>query len=185
MVEHFVIPHFVRDALKRRGLPLGTILDFNKVREVLSINDIVLVQTLQKSEVWKKLLGIDHQDVKNFHYGTDMSLYGTWYDSASVENREYLVKILSVLVESGQANDEIAERLFSNNRGVQAQEPVTSYEITDIGPKYYGIIIESGVFPNRTLSNKLLKDILKSMYLYHSQSEIAGLELFRLYMGRL
>ncbi len=185
MVNHILIPRFVQKALNRQKLPLSTIADFNKMRELMSINDIVLIQTLQRSEHWKTLLDITVVEAKDFWYGTDMRLYDLWYSSATEENKTYLVNILSVLVESGQANDEIAERLFNNKGDASAQELENPYEVVDIGPKYYGIILDSGVFPNRDLSNKLVKDILRSMYLYCSQSEVASTELFKLYMSRL
>lgn len=204
MVNYILIPRFIQKALNRHKLPLSSFIDFNKMREFLSINDIVLVQTVQRNEHWKTLLDINVTEDKDFWYSSDMSLYNLWYDSATEENKAYLVNILSVLVESGQANDEIAERLFNkhdcintdnnpSNAGTDAvdcvevvKEPeVQSYEIHDIGPKYYGIILESNVFPNRDFSNKLIKDILKSMYLYCSQSEVARSPLFKLYMSRL
>ena len=185
MVTHIVLPSFVQNVLKRNKLPLSTIADFNKVRELLSINDIVLIQTLNRSEHWKTLLGVNVVEAQNFWYGSDMSLYDLWYNSATEENKTYLVNILSVLVESGQANDEIAERLFNNKENTPAQELENSYEIIDIGPKYYGLLLEPGVFPNRDLSNKLVKDLLRSMYLYCSQAEVARTELFKLYMSRL
>lgn len=185
MVTHILLPRFVQNVLKRNKLPLSSLTDFNKVRELLSINDIVLIQTLNRPEHWKSLLGINIVEAQKFWYGSDMGLYKLWYDSATEENKTYLVNILSVLVESGQANDEIAERLFNNKEGTLAQELEKPYEIVDIGPKYYGLLLEPGVFPNRDLSNKLVKDILKSMYLYCSQSEVAQTEIFRLYVSRL
>lgn len=186
MVTYFLIPKFARSALSRQQLPLSTFLDFNKMREILSINDIVLINTLQKGSNWAKLLGIGRCSVEqDFWFDSSMSLYDIWYKSATEENKTYLLNILSVLVESGQANDEIAERLFNNSHGSEIGKIEQPYEIVDIGPKYYGIILESGVFPNWDLSNKLIKDILRSMYLYGSQSEIAKTEFFRLYMNRL
>lgn len=205
MVNHILIPRFVQNVLKRNKLPLSTVADFNKVRELLSVNDIVLIQTLQRGEYWKTLLSITPVEDNMLHIASDMHLYDLWYASSTEENKAYLVNILGVLVESGQAKDEIAERLFNNNGGAtdktidgelsndpldnvvaQAQEPETlPYEIIDIGPKYYGIILDSGVFPNREFSNKLIKDILRSSYLYCSQSEVAQTQLFRLYMNRL
>ena len=205
MVNHILIPRFVQNVLKRNKLPLSTVADFNKVRELLSVNDIVLIQTLQRGEYWKTLLSITPVEDNMLHIASDMRLYDLWYASATEENKAYLVNILGVLVESGQAKDEIAERLFNNDGGAgdkavvgevsndpidqvtaQAQEPETPpYEIIDIGPKYYGIVLDSGVFPNREFSNKLIKDILRSSYLYCSQSEVAQTQLFRLYMNRL
>ena len=204
MVNHILIPRFIQKALSRHNLPLSSFIDFNKMREFLSINDIVLVQTLQRNEHWKTLLDITAVEDKDFWYGTDSCLYNLWYESATEENKTYLVNILSVLVESGQANDEIAERLFNNHDCVESNDSVASnnisvievadsvnkletqpYEVHDIGPKYYGIILESSVSPNRDFSNKLIKDILKSMYLYCSQSEVARSPLFKLYMDRL
>lgn len=205
MVNHILIPRFVQNVLKRNKLPLSTVADFNKVRELLSVNDIVLIQTLQRGEYWKTLLSITPVEDNMLHIASDMHLYDLWYASATEENKAYLVNILGVLVESGQAKDEIAERLFNNDGGAgdkavvgevsndpidqvtaQAQEPETPpYEIIDIGPKYYGIVLDSGVFPNREFSNKLIKDILRTSYLYCSQSEVAQTQLFRLYMNRL
>lgn len=205
MVNHILIPRFVQNVLKRNKLPLSTVADFNKVRELLSVNDIVLIQTLQRGEYWKTLLSITPVEDNMLHIASDMRLYDLWYASATKENKAYLVNILGVLVESGQAKDEIAERLFNNDGGAadkavvgevsndpidqvtaQVQEPETPpYEIIDIGPKYYGIVLDSGVFPNREFSNKLIKDILRTSYLYCSQSEVAQTQLFRLYMNRL
>ena len=204
MVNHILIPRFIQKALSRHNLPLSSFIDFNKMREFLSINDIVLVQTLQRNEHWKTLLDITAVEDKDFWYGTDSCLYNLWYESATEENKTYLVNILSVLVESGQANDEIAERLFNKHDCVESNDSVASnnisvievadpinkletqpYEVHDIGPKYYGIILESSVFPNRDFSNKLIKDVLKSMYLYCSQSEVVRSTLFKLYMDRL
>lgn len=205
MVNHILIPRFIQNVLKRNKLPLSTVADFNKVRELLSVNDIVLIQTLQRGEYWKTLLSITPVEDNMLHIASDMRLYDLWYASSTEENKAYLVNILGVLVESGQAKDEIAERLFNNDGGAtdktidgelsndpldnvvaQAQEPETlPYEIIDIGSKYYGIILDSGVFPNREFSNKLIKDILRTSYLYCSQSEVAQTQLFRLYMNRL
>ncbi len=192
MVTHILIPRFIQRALGKHNLRLSDIANFNKVKEVLSSNDIVLLQTLNNSKHWGQVLDLNVVERNDIYFGTDMSLYSLWYENATPENRTYLVNVLSVLVDSGQANDEIAERLFNNSGNEeaiatsQAQEPdKLPYEIIDIGPKYYGIIIEPNVFPNRDFSNKLIKDILKSTYIYCNQSEVARMELFRLYMGRL
>lgn len=210
MTTYTLIPRFIQRVLQRHQLPLSSILNFDKMKETLSVNDIVLLASLQESKYWARLLSCNEFGgvaESQFYYGSYLNIYELWYKTANPENSSSLVKILANLVESGQANDEIVERLFSNKKGVNyaapisqgenpdgmsavtsretAQEPAQPYEIIDIGPECYGIIIESGVFPDRELSNKLIKDILKSMYIYMSQSEVAQTQFFKLYLDRL
>ena len=177
-----LIPHFVLDVLKRHNLPSSTILDFDKLREVVSVNDMAALNNLQ--ECWSSILETNR--MKHFYCDNETSLYNLWNNSATGDGKTFLDNVFSqVLVETGQNQKELSERLFDAQS--KSENHQKAYELIDMGNKVFGVVIYPGFFPveKSTLSKNILKDIVRAMYLYYVQSRIARSPFFELYVKSL
>lgn len=173
MVNYILIPSFIRDTLVRRNFSVSAILDFNKIREVLSINDIAILLRLQK---------FNEAILPNSKDAFDFNLYNSWFNSSSKENNPYLDSALALSTQT-QTDLAIKDRIFNPDQKDSSR--METYEINDLGSKYYGIVLFPGIFPNKELSSTLIKDIIRGMYVYCPHDEIAETTLFRYYVQTL
>lgn len=179
MINFIFIPEFVATSLSRKGIELATILDFAKLRQSLSINDIAITAELQK-HLDKLLPSIPGKET---YYGFENSLVDTWYQNADAETQVYINEVFSkVLVDSGQAKQETIDRLFNKDYQSEEASKETPYDLVDLGRKYYGIIVKPGIFPDPYQSKQLIRSLVKASYVYETQDVIAQSSLFRQYV---
>ena len=178
MTEFIFLPNNIKNVLARNKYTWTDFLHYECARDVFATNDIVFMLALNDEATNPLLFSSTDGVFKN-------ALIRIWMDS--VKNNSELSNSLSSLyhdlVLTGQANKEVSDRLFNNNPSTN--ENKKPYEIVDISDKCYGVLLEPGHFPNYDLSNKLIRDLIKAMYVYHSQSDIAHTKLFELYLKRL
>lgn len=184
MITYLFIPSFIRDQLTRNNLPLSKIKDFETVKRLFSINDIALLVQLAKQDNTNKILSPFKTQESSVYICSDILNYWNKYLVKNQEVSQDFFKNLNVLVDSGQAQKELVERLFKTE--TPAIEADKKYEITDIGDQCYGVIVYPDVFPNSIYCKELIRDMIGVMYCYKRIDEIAREEdLFKHYVNQL
>lgn len=174
MVNFVLVPGFAQDVLKRNHLPLSAFLDFKTLRGVMSVNDIVLAAALQ--DQWTTLCGPEVQ------YYSNHTLETHWMKTATPTDQKFLNEVIFRLArESGKSiNKEMEERLFDSAlKGSTDQMP---YKIYDLQSELYGIVIYPGFVSDSRIQNKLVEDIVKSLYVYCAHHQVAESPFFARYL---
>ena len=174
-----LIPYWIPEILKRKGLELKDCLDFPKLKPLLSLNDLVSFATLQ--EYYGKLTGAEEPS----------SLIWIW--SASIpkdqpELSKYLWDTVSTISMDQTFKNEIETRLFCEGSKLdQYPEP---YAVQHLAPEVGGIVIYPGHFileeNSKPVHQKaLVVSILKVLYVYNAYNEMCKTSLFKKYLELL
>jgi hypothetical protein len=175
--EFVLIPYWIQETLNRNKLPMSAALDLGKLREVTSVNDLISFYTLQES--FDKLVGAPCVSC----------LFWAWEENIPMDNTElkkYYNNIVISLSSDPSFRNDIQTRLFDEGaKQDQYKEPFALY---DLSPKVTGIVIYPGHFTNKVDKKKqklIIDAMLKELYVYNTQHEVANLPMFRRYLELL
>lgn len=171
-----LIPFWIQEILGRNRLPLSACLELDKLKNIISMDDIASFSALQQS--FQKLIGISMMD----------ELYFNWRNSIPEgypENIAYAELVNTVSFDTATISG-MNMRLFEPEAKTdQYNEP---FAIHDITPEVIGIVIYPGFFTNNTdtnLQKLLIEGILKLLYVYDAYHDVAKTPLFRRYLELL
>ncbi len=174
-----LIPYWVQETLSRNQMPLADCLDFEKLKPVMSLSDLVTFSTLQH------YVGAC-TGLKDASIG---SLFFSWIKSIPESNRDtvdYLTKTVSPLEQDESFHNEVKARLFNPEAKVDRyQQP---FIVMDLSPEVAGVVIYPGFFSaesSSALQQDLLEAILKVLYVYNTHNEVAKSPLFRRFLELL
>lgn len=173
-----LIPFWVQEVLQRNQLPLSACLDLEKIKPLMSLNDLVGFLTLQK--YMDKILGTKyvHDEL-------------TWVWSRGIQNgntqlNDFLWKTLNTLAGDLTFHKEVESRLLdADAKTDQYKEPFITY---DLPQGIVGVVIFPGFFADAGVSEfqkPLVEAILKLLYVYESSHEVAKTPLFKRYLELL
>jgi hypothetical protein len=176
-----LIPHWIQETLRRNPMvTLADCVDFTKMRELLSVSDLVGFSALQGEPFGKKLIGPD------IYFGDLVML---WFASIPNDNRElneFLGRTVCALDNQESFRKELEGRLF------EAEARLPQYEspfcVHDLTPEVVGVVLYPGFFVGtntKELQLELLRAILKVLYVYDTYSEVAQTSLFKRYLELL
>lgn len=196
-MDHSVIwvPHWVVDTLQRHRLPLTTVLDFPKLRKVLSGGDLAAISYLNDN--YHKFLLTDHSKSKHNEEidvpigDSIFPLYSAWYSSGDATDQAWLDTTLGVLKKEAQTVQNLTSRLFDPSP--QAWRPTDAPEekpfiIYDLNRTVSMVSIQAGYFTSkvgvrsRQLQLELVQAILKVLYAYMPYNTLARTSWFRHYL---
>lgn len=176
-----LIPYWVEDTLKRNRLPLRACLNFNELKSVMALGDLVSFTALQRYVTLCT-------GMKDASLG---SLFMLWLESIPQDNREmveFLTNQVGKLENDPSFATALEARLFiSEAKSERYPTPFITYDLTR---EVAGVVIYPGFFgphePNLTgLQQELVVALLKLLYVYHAYSEVARTPLFRRYLELL
>jgi hypothetical protein len=177
-----LIPYWVEEVLRRKQLPLATCLDFQKLRPVLALSDLVAFVALQ--DCWGQLTGEKEP-------GTNGALVLHWFlqlpASARDANQDLSNNVLPLAADPSVRKD-LQARLFEGSARMEhAKEPFISYDLT---PEFAGAVIYPGFFGKDVagdggLRGEFVKAMLKVLYVYEPHNEVAKTPLFHRYLSLL
>ena len=170
-----LIPHWVQETLNRHKLQLGDVLDFQKIRVLLSIQDLA---GLLATECFEALCyGASIPDQSSY------PLRAAWFKSASAEQQVEVSRIDMLSMDSSVQND-IRNRLFTpESRDDRYEKPFITY---DLSPEIAAAVIYPGYFVDgeeySETSLCLIESVLRVFYAYDSHHAVARSELFKQYL---
>ncbi len=168
----FLLPHWIVTILERNGLPLTTVKDLVKLREVASPEDLVL--TLMLNDMPARVLGV--QDA-----GRILGLVPAWTSSAEALDQFQKLRDLFAVHQTG-----LEDRLY-NEKNLDARFP-KEFEIRDLDEDTFLVIIYPGHFGGADAYRhqfKLMRAYLELWYGYSNFDSVARDPLFREYLARL
>lgn len=179
MKKHIIlIPYWVQESLQRQQLPLATCLDFEALKPIMSLNDLVTFSTLQHH--------VETCTGKDTAVGD--SLFFHWIRNIPESHRDsvdYLTKTVSTLETDPSFHAEVKARLFDPAGKLDRYpQPFIIYDLT---PEVAGVVIYPGFFgkADEALQLSLIEAILKTLYVYDTYNEVSKTPLFRRYLELL
>ncbi len=175
-----LLPPWVVATLKRYDLQISDVLDFPKIRAILSMNDLLSICTLQS--FGDRVAG--SRDI----FANANSIICEWMDSCKGkgDDRAYLERNITPFQHDAVSLEAVRHRLFSPD----SEEPSSDvpYEVHPLGDIGLGVVIYPGYFHEALqmdLRRNLLRDMLKALYAYEGQTVVAQQAIFRQYLGHL
>lgn len=177
MKRIIVVPFWVQEALHRNNLRLEDLLNFNKVRTVMSTSDLAAFLTLQSQ--LNAVVGTS--DINTY-----FSLYEAWRTSSTPDNLGFLENSVRALEQTSIPKEELDQRLFVSTPFMKERykEPFNSYDIT---PEYGAIVIYPGYFgqANAELQLQVVRAVLRLLHMYHEQHDVNSTPWARQYIALL
>lgn len=185
-----LIPFWIEESLKRAGLPVKECVDYQKVKRVVSTNDMLTFLAAQ--ELVDTLVG----NPKALEYpslGSVGSLSNCWAESIPNTERTVLADAQSLYTVTFTGNylDEVKSRLFTE--GANGPDYNPTYEkpfiIYDLMPDVVGIVVYPGYFserPGKELQLSLVEAVQEALYVYNTPyHEVASTPWFKRYLDLL
>lgn len=175
-----LIPFWVAETMKRNQLPLNQCLSFEKIKPLMSLNDLISFLVFQT--------------YTNHVLGSDIyiDLAAIWKNSVpedkpKLRNECYLdlPKFALDAVNHKEVWDRIFDPTSKHNSYDEKQVPFTVHDLT---PELLGIVINPGFFTEPVdprLQISLIESILKVLYVYDAYHEVAKTSLFKRYLDLL
>ena len=173
-----LVPNSIVEVLRRNRLPLDSILDYTKLRGLVSVQDISAFLSLQRT---------DKIDLVKSTYNS--YLLTSWKQNRSNDERAELDSVVVSLSYSEatvkELYESLADKFIEEPMDGKARDP---YEIIDITREAFAVVIKPG-FLTLQKSNKdhldLLRKVLKVFYEYQQPHEVASLAIYNLYLRLL
>lgn len=172
-----LIPFWVQEILQRNQLPLATCLDLEKLKPLMSLNDLVSFATLQGYS--KQVTGVESMN----------DLVWVWSRNIMATNttmNDFLWKTIVTLEKDQSFRQEVESRLFdADAKQDQHKDAFITY---DIASDVMGVVIFPGFFVGDGVSEfqkPVVQAILKLLYVYESTHEVAKTPLFKRYLELL
>lgn len=175
-----LIPYWIAESLKRNPtLTMSAVLSFPTIRKIASLNDLLCMEALQEMGAW--LTGQEWMP---------NSLWEIWSKSVpddQPETYKFLTGGVWSLAKDACIVSEVKARLFSpESRHPRHEKAYTCY---DLSADVLGVVINPGFFvgtpDTKELQLALTRDVLKVLYVYDTQSEVAKTSLFKRYLELL
>ena len=187
--EILLVPFWIQDILRRNNMELKDCLDFSKIHQVVSPNELAEFIVLQGCYG----ILIDMKNDGTIGLGADLSRI--WHVNIGDTRQELHAKIdgnILPLCDSiyPELKTSIHTRLFSE--GISIPQRPNPFVVYDLSETVVGVVINPGHFicgNNGKWSNHhqkaLLDTILKVLYVYNTFSEVAKTSLFTKYLELL
>lgn len=176
-----IVPHWVLAALKRKQMSLVDVLDYSKVRQVLSVEDAATLLNLQQLYVAPFL-----QD-NYFGY-----LLSSWESSANAEQK---VELISTVVPLSYSEGNKESNLLRLKKVERSQDIFTSeqpdqqvFELVDFNREAFALVLNVGfadAVKESAVQMNLVKSILKLFYVYFKAHEVSSHNIFAAYVKLL
>jgi len=166
----FLVPFWIVNLLERHKLPLTTVKNLVKLREIASAEDLVL--TLMLNQDTTMVFGANEPTSgPAAHWVSSPDAFGIY------------TQLVDLIPVHGQG---LAERLFSETQ-LDARYP-KEFDIRDLDDDTFLVVIYPGHFGGADTvrhQTKLLRAYLKQWYGYSNFDSVARDPLFRQYLSRL
>lgn len=180
-----LIPFWIEESMKRAGLSIRDCIDYQKIKPVVSTND--LLTFLAAQELMATIAGSQNG------VGGTWNVSQCWMDSIPTTEttmRKDCESLYSVSY-TGNYLEEVKARLFSQGTNGPDYDP--TYEkpfiIYDLSPDVVGVVVYPGFFtmnPSKALQAKLVEAVLDSLCVYNrAYHEVASTPWFKRHLELL
>lgn len=168
-----VVPYWVENVLKRNRLNFTDLLEYGKMRDVMSVNELSAFLTVQHTG----RIPVINNIVNTY-------LLSSWEQTRSSDEKTELDSVVVPLSYSEETVSDVVERLSQ----VQEDTEQKPYEIVDFAREAFVVVLRKGFMQDMTAPVKQLdfvRDLLKLYYCYYEPHEVSSLQIFQNYLDRL
>lgn len=178
-IKNFVlIPFWVENVLNRNNIDIIDILNYSKLKSILSTNDLAQLKSLQTIEEISSFKELDGK----------WYLFNSWMNSAQESEKVELDSVINQLSCSKDLQQDLLDRLSLEYAPLVFDESASKYKILDLNRDVTAIVLNPGFIDfERDQMNQfnLISDLLKSLYVYSTFSEVSNYSLFNKYVQSL
>lgn len=171
-----IVPYWVENVLKRNRLAFTEVLNYGKMRELMSVEDLSAFLYLQRAD-----------KIDLFKTAVNTYLLSSWEQTRSSDEKTELVSVVVPLSYSEDIISSTTKRLERNPYTEMTQDS-KSYGIVDFEREAFSFVIKPGFVEDMRDNAKALdccRDILKLFYGYHEPHEVSALPIFQNYLEHL
>lgn len=177
--KNFVlIPFWVENVLKRNNIDIIDILNYSKLKSILSINDLAQLNSLQSIE---EIFTIKELD-------SNWCLFSSWMSNAQESEKVELDSVITQLSCSKDLQRDLLERLSLDYAPLVYDYNEPKYKILDLNRDVTAVVLNPGFvdFERDKLNQfTFISDLLKSLYVYYTISEVSTYSLYNKYVHLL
>lgn len=169
----YVIPSWIADTLKRHNLQLVDLLNFGKVKPILSMNDLLSVEAAQS--FFETVTGVRESQ----------SILYEWHCTANDVDKVYIKTQVEPLSKDQFQRDTVQARLFTVTEGPGDTNP---FEVVPLADLAIGVVIKPGAFAGAVGSEQhlsVIRAVLKQLYVYEKHGSVAASPLYLRYLELL
>lgn len=173
-----LIPYWVETVLKRNNLNTVEVLNYSTLKTLLSLNDLAQLLLLQKTEGIKIIKELDSKQC----------LFNSWRNSTQTSQLTELDSVLEPLSCSKDLTLDLLERLSLSNAPLKYDFALPRYKVLDLNRDVTAVILNPGFIDfecDKINYSNLISDLLKSLYVYNTISEVSNYSLFKSYIHLL
>lgn len=168
-----LVPYWVENVLKRNRLKFTDVLNYAKMRELMSVEDVSAFLHFQTTDWIAPLRGAECS-----------ILLSSWEQTRSANDPAELASVVIPLSQSeATANDAMQRNLVP---AMDLDIPV--YQLVDVEREVLIVVIREGfseVMQDNAKALDFLRDVLKQYYIYMDVHQVSTLQVFRNYLERL
>jgi hypothetical protein len=182
-VKTYLVPYWIQQAMARNKLNYIDLLDYDKLRSILSIEDIASLLALNTTCLFPKRF--DQADVFAQLFVSETYLYFTWSDRMSATNRVEFDNVISPLSRSDALVKSTMDRLLSDNPlnfDIISSGDLYQLQVNNDGSVF--AFIQKGLLSaleDRNCALKLVSDYLQALYGLLTIPEVSARSAFKLY----
>ena len=168
-----LVPYWVENVLKRNRLKFTDVLNYAKMRELMSVEDVSAFLHFQTTDWIAPLRGAECS-----------ILLSSWEQTRSANDPAELASVVIPLSQSeATASDAMQRNLVP---AMDLDIPV--YQLVDVEREVLIVVIREGfseVMQDNAKALDFLRDVLKQYYIYMDVHQVSTLQVFRNYLERL
>lgn len=168
-----LVPYWVENVLKRNRLKFTDVLNYAKMRELMSVEDVSAFLHFQTTDWIAPLRGAECS-----------ILLSSWEQTRSANDPTELASVVIPLSQSeATASDAMQRNLVP---AMDLDIPV--YQLVDVEREVLIVVIREGfseVMQDNAKALDFLRDVLKQYYIYMDVHQVSTLQVFRNYLERL
>ena len=168
-----IVPYWVENVLKRNRLAFTEVLNYGKMRGLMSVEDLSAFLYLQRAD-----------KIDLFKNAVNTYLLSSWEQTRSSDEKTELVSVVVPLSYSEETVNDVVERLSQ----VQEDTEQNAYDIVDFAREAFVVVLRKGFMQSMATPVKQLdfvRDLLKLYYCYYEPHEVSSLQIFQNYLDRL
>jgi hypothetical protein len=175
--EFFIVPYWIESAMTRNSMQLGDVLNYEKLRSVVSLNDAAELLALQNLQIFTIEKLVPYMSV----------LLSSWRESAQGAYLTELDSVLPSLSCGDCISAGLIERLKSGDPASITEDSL-KYKIVACEKNTHCIVLDNGFIEYQSLANFTItfsRSLIDSLKFYMDTKDIASLSFFKHYVRSL
>lgn len=168
-----LVPYWVENVLKRNRLKFTDVLNYAKMRELMSVEDVSAFLHFQSTDQIAALRGVDRS-----------ILLSSWEQTRSTNDPAELASVVIPLSQSEATAIDSAQRYLTPATDLD----IPVYQLVDVEREVLVVVVRQGfeeIMQQPAHELEFLREVLKQYYIYLEVHQVSSLQVFRNYLERL